>query len=94
MQGDIKDLLAPDFGIDGRCFGAPHQLHSLEAGLSYGQVGITVSMMTLVCQPAREQDRAAGGEQLFLLALRHLGSPSLKEKLQLIFPAYFLDLLC
>lgn len=86
--------MAPDSGVNGGYFAAPHQLHSLEAGLSHPQAGITVSMMTLVPQSSGEQECAAGGEQLALLALRHLGSPSLKEKLQLILPAYFLDLLC
>lgn len=86
--------MAPDSGVSGGCFAAPHQLHSLKAGLSHSQVGITVSMTALVHQSAGEQERAAGGEQQVLLALRHLGSPFLKEKLQLIFPAYFLDLLC
>lgn len=89
-----RDLLAPDSGVDGGCFATPHQLQSLGAGLSHPQVRSTVSITTLVRHCSGEEKRAAGGGQLAVLAPWQLGSPSLKENPQLIFPAYFLDLLC
>jgi len=57
------------------------------------QVRSTVGTITLFHR-TREEERAVGGRQLVLLALQQLKSPSLKENLLLIFPAYFLDLLC
>lgn len=90
-QKDIRGLLSPDSGADGRCFATPHKLQTLWAGLP--QVRSTGGTITLF-QSTREEERAVGGRQLVLLALQQLKSPSLKENLLLIFPAYFLDLLC
>lgn len=90
-QKDIRGLLSPDSGADGRCFATPHKLQTLWAGLP--QVRSTGGTITLF-QSTREEERAVGGRQLVLLALQQLKSPFLKENLLLIFPAYFLDLLC